>query len=403
MYEYAGGDSTTVKNNIDNVINKNLCLTIGEFGGYHSNGDVDEGTIMNYCQEKSVGWLAWSWTGNSSDLSFLDLCNDFAGNSLTDFGNTVIYGSNGVSQTSGICTVFTGSSSGSSSSSGTGNSSSGSSSSSSTISTNLFYGSSYANNWAQAVSLSTTHYGGSVDVTSMTSGDYIWVEYTGSYGDFDLVFESFSGGNSWAKISPSENGTTSSGTYYAKFNYSDIVSVYGSDFSTVDKVHVSSHVSGITVISVDVVTNGSGSASNSSGSTGNSSSSTENNSSTETTTNLFYGSSYADNWAQAVALSTTHYGGSVNVSDMTYGDYFWVEYTGSYGDFDLVFESFSGGNSWAKISPSENGTTSSGTYYAKFNYSDIVSVYGSNFSTVDKVHVSSHVSGITVISVDLVK
>ena len=261
MYEYAGGNETTVKNNIDNVLNKNLCLVIGEFGGYHTNGDVDEGTIMSYCQQKSVGWLAWSWTGNSSDLSFLDLCNDFSGSSLTDFGNTVIYGSNGVSTTAKTCTVFTGSSTGSSSSGNTGSSSSGSSSSGSSsssstgeTSTNIFYGSSYADNWAQAVSVSTTKNGGTANVTDMQSGDYIWVEYTGAYGDYDLVFESFCGGNSWAKISPSENGTTSSGTYYSKFAYSDIVNVYGSDFSTVDKVHISSHVNGITVKSVDIVT-----------------------------------------------------------------------------------------------------------------------------------------------------
>ena len=87
----------------------------------------------------------------------------------------------------------------------------------------------------------------------MQSGDYIWVEYTGAYGDYDLVFESFSGGNSWAKISPSENGSTSNGTYYSKFYYNDIVNVYGSDFSTVDRVHISSHVNGITVKSVDIV------------------------------------------------------------------------------------------------------------------------------------------------------
>ena len=261
MYEYAGGDSTTVKNNIDNVVNKNLCLVIGEFGGYHTNGDVDEGTIMSYCQEKSVGWLAWSWAGNSQELSFLDLCYDFAGNSLSDFGNTVIYGSNGVSQTSKTWTIFTGSHTGSNSgttsdnNTGSGSQASSSDNSGTTTSgtTNIFYGSSYADNWAQAVSVSTTHYGGSVDVTKMISGDYFWVEYTGSYGDFDLVFESFSGGNSWAKVSPSENGSTGNGTYYAKFYYNDIVNVYGSDFSTVDKVHVSSHVSGITVISVDLV------------------------------------------------------------------------------------------------------------------------------------------------------
>ena len=406
MYEYAGGNASTVRSNIDNVLNNNLCLTIGEFGGQHTDGDVDEDTIMSYSRSKNVGWLAWSWKGNSQSLYFLDMANDWSGNSLTSFGDRVINGNDGIKATSRMCSVFNGISQpdqgDSGNTSGSGNTGSQPSESGKT---NIFYGSSYADNWAQAVSVSTKKNGGAANVTDMNSGSYIWVEYTGAYADFDLVFESFSGGNSWAKISPSESGSTSNGTYYAKFNYNDIVNVYGSNFSTVDKVHVSSHVSGITVKSVDIVTGGnSGNTGNTgdSGNTGNTGN-TGSQPSESGKTNIFSGSSYADNWAQAVSVSTKKNGGAANVTDMNSGSYIWVEYTGAYADFDLVFESFSGGNSWAKISPSESGSTSNGTYYAKFNYNDIVNVYGSNFSTVDKVHVSSHVSGITVKSVDIVK
>lgn len=52
MYEYAGGDAATIRDNIDGVLNQNLALIIGEFGQQHTNGDVDEGTIMSYTQEK---------------------------------------------------------------------------------------------------------------------------------------------------------------------------------------------------------------------------------------------------------------------------------------------------------------------------------------------------------------
>jgi mannan endo-1,4-beta-mannosidase len=108
MYEYAGGNANTVKSNIDGVLNKNLALIIGEFGGQHTNGDVDEATIMSYSQEKGVGWLAWSWKGNSSDLAYLDMTNDWAGNSLTSFGNTVVNGSNGIKATSVLAGIFGG-------------------------------------------------------------------------------------------------------------------------------------------------------------------------------------------------------------------------------------------------------------------------------------------------------
>ena len=113
MYEYAGGDANTVKTNIDSVINQNLALCIGEFGIKHTNGDVDEETIMNYCQEKSVGYIGWSWYGNGTDWIYLDIANDWSGNSLTEWGNKLLNYKNGVKNTSKICSVFNGSTGGS--------------------------------------------------------------------------------------------------------------------------------------------------------------------------------------------------------------------------------------------------------------------------------------------------
>ncbi|GLC89577.1 glycoside hydrolase family 5 protein [Lysinibacillus piscis] len=106
MYEYAGGDAATVKANIDGVLNQDLALIIGEFGQKHTNGDVDEATIMSYSQQKNVGWLAWSWKGNGPEWAYLDLSNDWSGNSLTEWGNTVVHGANGLKATSIINPVF---------------------------------------------------------------------------------------------------------------------------------------------------------------------------------------------------------------------------------------------------------------------------------------------------------
>jgi hypothetical protein len=75
MYGTAGNKSR-VKSNIDGVINQGLALCIGEFGWYHSDGDVDEDLILSYCQEKKVGWLAWSWYGNGNPVQYLDLVKD---------------------------------------------------------------------------------------------------------------------------------------------------------------------------------------------------------------------------------------------------------------------------------------------------------------------------------------
>ena len=106
MYEYAGGDAATIKSNIDGVINQGLALIIGEFGQKHTDGDVDEATIMSYSQQKGVGWLAWSWKGNGSEWSYLDLTSDWAGNNLTAWGHTIVNGSNGLKATSVPSAVF---------------------------------------------------------------------------------------------------------------------------------------------------------------------------------------------------------------------------------------------------------------------------------------------------------
>lgn len=107
MYGTAGGSASVIKNNIDGVINKNLCLCIGEFGHNHSDGDVDEEYIMSYCKEKSVGWLAWSWYGNSTEVGYLDLVTSQDGSTLTTWGESVFNGANGTKATSEICSVFT--------------------------------------------------------------------------------------------------------------------------------------------------------------------------------------------------------------------------------------------------------------------------------------------------------
>jgi hypothetical protein len=92
IHMYGGaGNTNKVKSNIDGVINQNLALCIGEFGWYHSDGDVDEDLILSYCQEKKVSWLAWSWYGNSSPVEYLDLVKDPSANpTLASYDNITI-------------------------------------------------------------------------------------------------------------------------------------------------------------------------------------------------------------------------------------------------------------------------------------------------------------------------
>jgi len=86
FYGTAGKDANTIRNNIDGALSAGAPVLAGEFGYNHSDGDVDEAYLMSYCDEKGLGYLAWSWKGNGGGVEYLDLVNDWDGNSLTEWG-----------------------------------------------------------------------------------------------------------------------------------------------------------------------------------------------------------------------------------------------------------------------------------------------------------------------------
>ncbi len=107
MYGTAGGSATTIKQVIDSIRARNLCLCIGEFGYKHSDGDVDEAYIMEYCQAQSVGWLSWSWYGNGSPVEYLDMSSANVGGTLSpEWGEVVVNGAYGWKKTAEICSVY---------------------------------------------------------------------------------------------------------------------------------------------------------------------------------------------------------------------------------------------------------------------------------------------------------
>lgn len=105
-YEYAAGTQADIKKNIDGVLAQGLCLVIGEFGFKHTSGDVDEAYLISYANSNKVGWLAWSWKGNSGGVEYLDLSNDWAGTNLSDWGKTIANALSGTPK----CSVFSGTS-----------------------------------------------------------------------------------------------------------------------------------------------------------------------------------------------------------------------------------------------------------------------------------------------------
>ncbi|QPI54600.1 cellulase family glycosylhydrolase [Streptomyces malaysiensis subsp. malaysiensis] len=92
-------------------VDAELPILIGEFGGPPDQyGDPDENTMMATAQQLKLGYLAWSWSGNTDPI--LDLTTDFDPGRLTDWGKRVFNGPNGIAETSREATVYGGGSGG---------------------------------------------------------------------------------------------------------------------------------------------------------------------------------------------------------------------------------------------------------------------------------------------------
>ncbi|MDH2425460.1 cellulase family glycosylhydrolase [Sphaerisporangium sp. TRM90804] len=85
-----------------------LPLVIGEFGHNHSDGNPDEDTIMAQAQARGLGYIGWSWSGNSSDVAYLDMVNNFNSGSLTSWGTRIFTGANGIRPTAREAAIYGG-------------------------------------------------------------------------------------------------------------------------------------------------------------------------------------------------------------------------------------------------------------------------------------------------------
>ncbi|WP_341719807.1 cellulase family glycosylhydrolase [Micromonospora sp. FIMYZ51] len=85
---------------------RGLPIVVGEFGHYHSDGDPDEDAILSYTQANGIGWLGWSWSGNSGGVEYLDMATNFNPNQLTSWGQRLFNGTNGIRQTARQATIY---------------------------------------------------------------------------------------------------------------------------------------------------------------------------------------------------------------------------------------------------------------------------------------------------------
>jgi mannan endo-1,4-beta-mannosidase len=107
MYEASGGTGKMVKDNINKALAIDVPVVIGEFGYKHGDGIVAFQTILSYGEETDVGYIGWSWKGNSGGVEYLDIALEWDGNVLSpDWGEILIHSEFGIKVTSKKCTVF---------------------------------------------------------------------------------------------------------------------------------------------------------------------------------------------------------------------------------------------------------------------------------------------------------
>ncbi|WP_323813175.1 cellulase family glycosylhydrolase [Cellvibrio sp. NN19] len=132
MYEVYG-NASIVQSYLSSFQNKGLPIVVGEFGADHGGSNVAEEAILQYAQDMGIGYLGWSWSGNGSCCTSLDIVNNWNAASLSTWGNYLINSTNGIKATSKLATHFGGNQSSSNSSSVASSTSSSSALSSSSV------------------------------------------------------------------------------------------------------------------------------------------------------------------------------------------------------------------------------------------------------------------------------
>ncbi|MFJ6460188.1 cellulase family glycosylhydrolase [Streptomyces sp. NPDC091387] len=88
-------------------VDAGLPLVIGEFGGPADQyGDPDEDTMMATAERLGLGYIAWSWSGNTDPI--LDLTIGFDPTRLSSWGERIFHGADGIARTSREATVYGG-------------------------------------------------------------------------------------------------------------------------------------------------------------------------------------------------------------------------------------------------------------------------------------------------------
>lgn len=91
---------------LGSFVDRGLPVVVGEFGHDHSDGNPDEDAVMATARRLDLGYLGWSWSGNSGGVEYLDLATDFDASRLTGWGERLFDGPDGIRRTSREASVY---------------------------------------------------------------------------------------------------------------------------------------------------------------------------------------------------------------------------------------------------------------------------------------------------------
>lgn len=105
MYQvYGEGDR--IRAYFDAFRDARLPLIVGEFGPDHQGEPVDEDTIFALSAERGIGYLGWSWSGNSRNVANLDIVEGFDARRPSPWGRRLIDGPGGFRETARPAGLF---------------------------------------------------------------------------------------------------------------------------------------------------------------------------------------------------------------------------------------------------------------------------------------------------------
>lgn len=106
-------NAQTIRDTLQRAADARVPLIVGEFGFQHGTDgqgnpiQIPYEVLLEEADRLGIGYIAWSWTGNSGGVEYLDMTAlTGSANELTDWGDDVINGPNGIRATSVPASIF---------------------------------------------------------------------------------------------------------------------------------------------------------------------------------------------------------------------------------------------------------------------------------------------------------